>query len=144
MSKYPLAPEFASQPTMTIPGNRTLLKAAGMMLKLERRKFSWDDRVDVREHSIPEPAATPFPSSRSRRKTSRERRLRSSTTTGAGSSSPICRSTSGRRELYALEGRCRVYYPDYRLSVDHPFPGGFDDCYATLSWVHANAADLSG
>jgi acetyl esterase/lipase len=45
-------------------------------------------------------------------------------------------------ERYALEGRCRVFFPDYRLSIDHPFPAPFDDCYATLSWVHANATEL--
>ena len=45
-------------------------------------------------------------------------------------------------ERYALEGGCRVFFPDYRLSVDHPFPAGFDDCYATLAWVHANAGTL--
>jgi acetyl esterase/lipase len=45
-------------------------------------------------------------------------------------------------ERYAKEGRCRVFFPDYRLSIGHPFPAGFDDCYETLSWLHANAASL--
>ena len=29
-----------------------------------------------------------------------------------------------------------------RLSIANPFPAPFNDCYATLSWVHANAHDL--
>jgi len=45
-------------------------------------------------------------------------------------------------ERYALDGRCRVFFPDYRLSVDHPFPAGFDDCYTTLGWVHREADAL--
>lgn len=45
-------------------------------------------------------------------------------------------------ERYALESGCVVVIIDYRLAPQHPFPYGFNDCYATLEWSLANAASL--
>lgn len=35
-----------------------------------------------------------------------------------------------------------VIAPDYRLSLDHPYPAGFDDAYDTLLWMRDNADAL--
>ena len=36
-----------------------------------------------------------------------------------------------------------VFAPDYRKSINHPYPAGFDDCYDTLLWMKENADELN-
>ncbi len=45
-------------------------------------------------------------------------------------------------ERYANEAGCILIFVPYRLAPRHPFPGGFDDCYASLKWVTQNADSL--
>jgi acetyl esterase/lipase len=42
----------------------------------------------------------------------------------------------------AADFGCLVASVEYRLAPEHPFPAPLDDCYAGLSWLAANAADL--
>lgn len=35
-----------------------------------------------------------------------------------------------------------IVVPAYRLSIDHPFPAGFNDSYETLLWMKENADEL--
>jgi len=141
-ASHALAPEFASQPRFTIPANRLALRGINWLLRRQRRKFAWSDAASVRSHSVrgadghvtsvfeiaPQDLSGTAPALVDYH--------------GGGffiSYAPLHLKAA---ERYALEGRCRVFFPDYRLSIDHPFPAGFDDCYATLAWVHANAAEL--
>ncbi len=46
-------------------------------------------------------------------------------------------ATAVARDLGAV-----VVTPEYRLAPEHPFPAGLEDCYATLVWLHGQAAAL--
>jgi len=43
---------------------------------------------------------------------------------------------------YAREAECLVIFVEYRLAPKYPFPSGFNDCYAALLWLIANAEQL--
>ena len=47
-----------------------------------------------------------------------------------------------RNRAMALAVGCAVASVEYRLAPETAFPGGLDDCYAALVWLHANAAQL--
>jgi acetyl esterase/lipase len=139
---YALAPEFVSQPRLTIPSNRLLLRGINLVLRLQRRRFAWSESVRVRTHAVRGGDGHLIPV------------FEIAPTDLAGIAPALVDYHGGgfflsymalhlaAAERYALEGRCRVFFPDYRLSIRHPFPAGFDDCYETLSWLHTNAADL--
>ncbi|MDJ0849092.1 MAG: alpha/beta hydrolase [Myxococcota bacterium] len=139
---YALAPEFVSQPKIPIPSSRLLLRVFNLLLSLQRRGFTWSDRVAVRTHQVTGEGGhvTPVFEIAPRELSGVAPALVDYH--GGGFFFSYTTGHLGAAARYAVEARCRVFLPDYRLSIDHPFPAGFDDCYATLRWVHANAHAL--
>lgn len=45
-------------------------------------------------------------------------------------------------DLCAKDGGCVVVAPDYRLSVDAPYPAALEDAYTALQWLRDHAAEL--
>ncbi len=51
-------------------------------------------------------------------------------------------SHDGLCRMMANEGGFRVIAVDYRLAPEHKYPAAFDDAFAALGWVVANAAQI--
>lgn len=138
---YALAPEFVSQPSFTIPSNRLILRVFNLLMRLQRRGFAWGEGVSVRTHQLPGPDEIPVLEISRKDLSGEAPALVDYHGGGFFLSHAVSHLTAAER--YAVEARCRVFFPEYRLSINHPFPAPFDDCYATLAWVHANATELA-
>jgi acetyl esterase/lipase len=120
-----------------------MLRGINLLLRLQRRGFRWSDRVEVRTHRVSGADGNATPVFEITPKDLSENAPVLIDYHGGGFFLTYAGLHLSYAERYALEGRCRVFFPDYRLSIDHPFPAAFDECYATLEWVHANAAELA-
>ena len=140
--RYNLAPEFVKQPSFTLPASRLLLRSIDWLLRRQRRGFRWSEQVAVRTHSVRVDGglAVPVFEIAPRDLTGVAPALVDYH--GGGFFLGYAALHLRAAERYALEGRCRVFFPDYRLSTKAPFPAAFDDCYATLGWVHERAGEL--
>jgi len=54
---------------------------------------------------------------------------------GGGFISGDVKSNDNICENFVIECNCVVVSAEYRLTPQHPYPAGFDDCYAVLEWL---------
>ncbi len=54
---------------------------------------------------------------------------------GGGFISGDVKSNDNICENFVLKCNCVVVSAEYRLTPQHPYPAGFDDCYAVLEWL---------
>ena len=142
MSKYALAPEFASQPKFTVPRSRWILGLIHRVMAWQLRKFKWSEAVEIARHEVRGEGGHLIPVIEIAPKGLVGTAPALIDYHGGGFFLSQAPSHLKYAERYAVDARCRVFFPEYRLSTYHPFPAPFDDCYATLAWVHANAEKL--
>lgn len=61
---------------------------------------------------------------------------------GGGYAIGIPEASSAIIKKIVLECNCIVVSPDYRLSVDYPYPAALDDCHEALVWMKDHAQEL--
>lgn len=59
---------------------------------------------------------------------------------GGGFISGDSKSNDTVCENFSLKCNCIVVSVDYRLTPQHPYPAGFDDCYTVLEWLANSGA----
>jgi acetyl esterase/lipase len=61
---------------------------------------------------------------------------------GGGYAIGVPESSDGIIRRLITESGCIVVAPDYRLSLDSPYPAALDDCHEALLWMKENASAL--
>ena len=61
---------------------------------------------------------------------------------GGGYAMGVPESSIGLIRRFIAESGCVVVAPDYRLSLDSPYPAALDDCHEALLWMKEHAGDL--
>jgi acetyl esterase/lipase len=61
---------------------------------------------------------------------------------GGGYSMGVPEQAIGMAKAFNKKKPCVIIAPEYRLSVDAPYPAALDDCYTALLWMKNNAESL--
>lgn len=136
-SRSQLAREFRYLPAVSIPSQRFLLRAINGVIRLHRTTFRWPATVRATMHVVKGASGNSIPVLEVSPRSMRGRAPAVLDLHGGAYMFTHQRLHLKLAVRYALQARCRVFLPEYRLSLDEPFPASFDDCYSTLSWLHS-------
>lgn len=142
MKKYPISDDFRLLYHYKAPMNNTMLPVLNFGTKLMERRPKSVDGLEITEESI-----STFDNSKLKVLVFRptmEESLPCLVYFHGGAF--VTKAISLHYELakrYALEAKCVVVLPDYRLSPKYPYPIPEEDCFSTYRWVIDNAKSLN-
>ncbi|MDE0951168.1 MAG: alpha/beta hydrolase [Halioglobus sp.] len=61
---------------------------------------------------------------------------------GGGYAITVPEMSHAQIEQFSKERACVIVAPDYRKSLEKPYPAALNDCYDTLLWIKDNATEL--
>ena len=140
--KYDVHPDFAKIPVITFRFNPLLMAAIGALTRaltfLTKRSYD----LDITRHKVTSDDGSVFPVIIMTPHGLQKPAPALVYYHGGAFAMPHASLHLENCERYANEAGCVVVFVDYRLAPKHPFPCGFNDCYASLQWTIQHAETL--
>jgi acetyl esterase len=136
-----LAPWLDMVPSVKFVDHASLLTARATIEQLSRSPHESESRVDIRRTTVPGPDAE-VPVHIHRPAVAEPTAPGLLYIHGGGFVTSDLRLFSGMVLRVTDELSVVVVAVEYRLAPEHPFPAPLEDCYAVLSWMTDNAAEL--
>lgn len=140
MKKYNVSREYQLQSKLLVPFNKKVFVMADFLLSYNSNELESDEDIDITteniivdECSIPLYIYTP-------KKFNTDKVLLYIHGGGFAYKGYFKHYRICRR--YAIEGRCKVVYVDYRLLPKYPFPSAVNDCFSAYKWIIDNSDKL--
>ena len=141
-NKYNIHPDFAKFPVLTLKFSPWILWLINLIMKIQRFVTKRSFNLSIDHHQV-------------NREDGSSLKITTMTPLGIEKPAPALIYYHGggfamtygglhlnNCERYANEAGCIVIFVKYQLAPKHPFPSGFDDCYAALDWAVRQAGSL--
>lgn len=139
---YAIDPAFRHMPRVTIANKRWLLRLLSLLISAARVFHRWPKSVRVTTHTIQGGDNNLINLFEVAPKTLNGRAPAIVYYHGGGFFMSYGSLHLSHVAAYAQQLQVRVYFVQYRLSTQQPFPGPLTDCVSALNWVYDNADDL--
>jgi len=140
MNKLPYSIQFKALQYLPMPMSRGMVLTVQKVLRVLR--FRQDERLEVRRTMISSYDGANIP-------------VLIAEPSGIGENAPCLFYIHGGGFMlpastyhyncvreYAIRGKCKVIFPDYRLSTQYSYPTAHEDCYAAYQWMLLHAGHL--